>query len=270
MRWIVAIFTYILTDSFFDALIAFFICSWIESLIFSKKTKTSHFSGRQQITVDAFLHELLIFTAAVMKSDGRLMKSELHYVKNFLIQNLGSDKAHEALLDLREILEQEYNLMAACRSFRNHSDISERLLMLKFLFGVAAADEQISEEELKVIQFISNQCGIPQVHFESLKAMYTGRFYTYDSSSNTYNNRDYSSGNYHYSSTSQLDNDYKILGIDENASDEEVKKAFRNLAKEHHPDKVSHLGEEMRKAAEEKFARLNEAYDRIKKARGMK
>lgn len=269
MRWIVALVVYYLTESFFYALIAFLICSWLESLIFSKENRTHKVYAQHQYTHDAFLHELLIFTAAVMKSDGRLMKSELYYVRNFLIQNLGSDRAHEALLNLREILQKEYNLTTVCNSFRSHSTLSERLLMLKFLFGVAAADEQITAEELAVIQSISDQCGIPQNHFESLKAMYMGRFYTYESSSNTYNNRDYSSRNYNYRSSSGLENDYKILGISPDATDEEVKKAFRTLAKEHHPDKVSHLGEDMRKAAEEKFARLNEAYDRIKKARGM-
>ena len=78
-----------------------------------------------------------------------------------------------------------------------------------------------------------------------------------DSSSNTYTTRTAS------------DNDYKILEISPDASDEEVKKAYRAAAKKHHPDKVSHLGEDVRKAAEEKFAQVNEAYERIKKARGM-
>ena len=62
---------------------------------------------------------------------------------------------------------------------------------------------------------------------------------------------------------------YRVLGVSPQATDDEVKKAYREAAKKHHPDKVGHLGEDVRKAAEEKFARVNEAYDRIKKARGM-
>jgi DnaJ like chaperone protein len=60
------------------------------------------------------------------------------------------------------------------------------------------------------------------------------------------------------------------LEIDSSATDDEVKKAYRKQAMKHHPDKVSHLGEEIRKAAEEKFQKLNEAYERIKSARGIK
>ena len=62
---------------------------------------------------------------------------------------------------------------------------------------------------------------------------------------------------------------YKILEISPDASDEEVKKAYRELAKKYHPDKVAHLGEEVKRAAEEKFTRLNAAYEAIKEERGM-
>ena len=65
------------------------------------------------------------------------------------------------------------------------------------------------------------------------------------------------------------ENAYKILGIDASASDEEVKKAYREMAKKNHPDLVNNLGEEVRQAAEKKFQEINEAYETIKKQRGM-
>jgi DnaJ like chaperone protein len=80
----------------------------------------------------------------------------------------------------------------------------------------------------------------------------------------------YSSSSTGYRSTyNNIENDYKILEINANASDEEVKKAYRKEAMKHHPDKVNHLGDDIRKAAEERFAKLNESYERIKKVRGM-
>jgi DnaJ like chaperone protein len=62
---------------------------------------------------------------------------------------------------------------------------------------------------------------------------------------------------------------YKILEITPDASDEELKKAYRKMAIKYHPDKVSHLGEDVQKAAKEKFQQLNAAYEAIKKERGL-
>jgi DnaJ like chaperone protein len=67
-----------------------------------------------------------------------------------------------------------------------------------------------------------------------------------------------------------VDSDYKILGIDEKATDEEVKKAYRKMAVAHHPDKVAQMGEEYQKGAKEKFQQIQDAYEAIKKRRGIK
>ena len=66
----------------------------------------------------------------------------------------------------------------------------------------------------------------------------------------------------------QVDSAYKILGIDSNATDEDVKKAYREMAKKYHPDKVNSLGEEVKQSATEKFRKVKEAYDYLKQQRG--
>ena len=66
-----------------------------------------------------------------------------------------------------------------------------------------------------------------------------------------------------------LDEAYKILGISPNATNDEVKAAYRKMALKHHPDRVSTLGDDIRKAAEKKFQEINNAKERIYKARGL-
>jgi DnaJ like chaperone protein len=66
------------------------------------------------------------------------------------------------------------------------------------------------------------------------------------------------------------DSDYKILGIESSATDDEIKKAYRKMAVKYHPDKVASLGEEYVKGAQEKFQKIQEAYDNLKKLRGIK
>ena len=65
-----------------------------------------------------------------------------------------------------------------------------------------------------------------------------------------------------------VDSDYRILGITEQATDEEVKKAYRKMAISFHPDKVAQMGEEYQKGAKEKFQQIQDAYENIKKKRG--
>ena len=63
---------------------------------------------------------------------------------------------------------------------------------------------------------------------------------------------------------------YEVLGVDSGASDDQIKKAYRKLSMKYHPDKVSHLGEDFKKVANEKFKKVQAAYEQIKKERGIK
>ena len=67
----------------------------------------------------------------------------------------------------------------------------------------------------------------------------------------------------------ETDSAYKILEVEPSASDDDIKRAYRELAKKYHPDKVSHLGEDVKLAAEEKFTKLNTAYETVKQERGI-
>ena len=116
--------------------------------------------------------------------------------------------------------------------------------LLHYLFGIAASDGVVTEAEIGVIHTISMYMGVGESDYLSIKAMFVRE-------------------------ANVSENAYKILGVDPNASDEEVKKAYREMAKKNHPDLVSNLGEDVRQAAEKKFQEINQAYETIKKQRGI-
>ena len=250
--------------------------------LISSLTGNSHVSysfQRHNFSQDEFIDVLMKLTAAVMQADNKLLKSELDYVKSYLVKNIGTSKAQEAILKLRDYLNQSIDIQGVCNEIKDNSNIQERLLILQFLFGLAQADGHIDDTEINVIRNIAIGIGIPSSSFEALKSMFVGYSYQgdYTSGYGSGYNSGYGSGygynsdsnNYSSRSYHNLNDDYKILEVSPDATDEEVKKAYRKAAIKHHPDKVNHLGEEVRKAAEEKFAKVNEAYERIKKSRGM-
>ncbi len=185
---------------------------------------------------------LLVLIAAVMKADGKIMKSELDYVKKFLVQNFGLDGTQEALTILKDLLKQEIPVEDVCEQIAEKLDYSSRLQLMHFLYGLSHSDGRMEQAELNLIQRIANALGIKPSDNESIKSMFVG---------NT------------------LEAAYKILEVEPTSTDDEIKKAYRKMAVAYHPDKVAYLGEEFRKAANEKFQKLNEAYEKIKKERGI-
>lgn len=187
-----------------------------------------------------FAASLLILSAAIMKADGKVLKSELEYVKRFLTQQFGHEKAASYILDLREILKKDIPVRDVAIQIRDYMDHSSRLQLYHYLWGIAMADNNLDFAEEKLLTQLASYLRISQYDYQSIKAMYV----------------------------KDVDNDYKILELSPKASVEEIKKAYRKMAIKYHPDKVSHLGDEYKKAAEEKFQKLNDAYDNIKKQRG--
>ncbi len=201
--------------------------------------------GQQRVfsgtTHGDFTMSLLTLTAAVMKADGRILKSELEYVREYFSKSFGPAASQEAMLYLRDLLKQEIPLRDVCYQIKHRLDHSSRLQLLHFLFGVSKADGKVHPREVEIIEKIAGYLGISAKDMGSIKAMF-------------------------YEDT---DAAYRVLEIEASVKDDEVKKAYRKMANKYHPDKVAYLGEDIRKAAGEKFRKVKNAYETVKKDRGM-
>lgn len=185
---------------------------------------------------------LVVLTAALMKADGRVTRSELDHVRRFFLQQFGTAQARYMLLLLRDVLKQDIPVHQVAMQIRRHMPHAARLQLMHYLIGLAHADGQIPPPELQLLRRIAHDMGVSEKDLGSLSAMFR---------------------------TTEPGAAYKILEIDPKVSDEEVKKAYRRMAMKYHPDKVAQLGEEVQKAAAEKFRKVQEAYEAIQKERGM-
>ena len=214
----------------------------VGSMIDGTTVHTSTYSaGSVRTSQGDFGMSLLVLVAAVMKADGKVVKSELDFVKQFFVRQFGQESAKQALLMLKDILKQEIPVREVCLQIKGNMDYSSRLQLLHLLFNLSLADSVIHSSEIAIVEKISAYMGVASSDFLSIKNMFIP----------------------------ETDSSYKILEIDQSSSNEEVKKAYRRMAMKYHPDKVSHLGEEIRKSADEKFTRVNEAYEKIKRERNM-
>jgi len=198
---------------------------------------------QQRSTANDVPTMLMALSASVMRADGKVLKSELNYVKAFLNQQFGAQFSVQHLQTLKRFLDSgDIPLQRICQDIRMRMQPEVRVQLLHYLYGIAKADGHVAQSESNVIQRIADMMGVSNVDFESVKNMF-------------YRN---------------VNSDYKVLGLDSNATDEEVKKAYRKMAIKFHPDKVAQMGEEYQKGAKEKFQKIQDAYEAIKKERGMK
>jgi DnaJ like chaperone protein len=219
-------------------LLGFLVGSMLDS---TSDISTVNTSGRPRTAQGDFAMSLLVLVAAVMKADGKVVKSELDYVKQFFARQFGQESAKQALIMLRDLLKQDIPVRDVCIQIGRNMDYSSRLQLLHLLFNVSLADKAIHASEIEVIERISGYLSVASSDFVSIKNMFIP----------------------------ETDSSYKILELDPSASNEELKKAYRRMAMKYHPDKVNHLGEDFRKTADEKFKKVNEAYEKIKKERNI-
>lgn len=204
---------------------------------------------------NSFLFSMLVLSSYIIKADGKIMHSEMNCVRNFLHNNFGEQavrQGEDILLKLFEMQKQQgattfkETIRKSCVEISFHMNIGQRLQLLDYLIIIAKVDGTVSPEEVYALKEVATYLGLSAQDVDSMLNM--------EASSNQ---------------QIGLDEAYKILGISPNATNDEVKAAYRKMALKHHPDRVSSLGDDIREAAEKKFQEINNAKERIYKARGL-
>lgn len=203
---------------------------------------------------NSFLFSMLVMASYIIKADGKVMHSEMQFVRHFLRVNFGEDsvaQGNQILLNLfeqRKQMEERNpsafkNTIFECgEQIKQNMSYELRLQLLSFLAKIAQCDGHVCQAEIDALKEVALAMGLSAKEVESMMNL---------------------GGN-------TLEEAYKVLELSPDATDDEVKKAYRKLALKHHPDKVATLGEDVKKAAEEKFMQINNAKEQIFKARGIK
>ncbi len=239
-KWLLGGFGFVMGGPI-GALLGVVIGSLFENTHVSVNTSTSR--GRAHATQADIHVSIIVLIACVIKADGRILKSEINFIKPFLLRSFGENGARQALVLLKELLNQDIDAVAVSQQIAKHVNYSTRLELLRLLLELAKSDGEINQNELTIIEQISVNMSVQSADFQSILALYQRH----------------------------ADNNwaYTALEITPSATNEDVKKAYRRMAMKYHPDKVSNMGEEMAKQATEKFRGINEAYEHIKKQRGL-
>ena len=195
----------------------------------------------QKISSKDFEINLLALASLVIKADGKVTQNELDFVRRYFITAYGKNRANEVFKIFNQNVKNKgISVSKISRLFNLALNYESRLQVIHFLFGIAKADGNISELEIKKLLEFSNLFKLSYADFLSIKAMFI----------------------------QETDNAYKILELDKSATNDQIKKSYRELAKKHHPDKVQHLGDAYVKAAQDKFQQIQKAYQNIKNERG--
>ena len=242
IRWIAAILGYFLFR-LPGAIIGFLVGSLMDSMGSGSSARTIFEDlSRQKVSPADFELNLLSLCSIVIKADGQVNQKELDYVRQYFLSTYGKEKANAIFRTFNEVIKKrEISAQRICTFLNQRTRYEVRLQLLHFLFAIAQSDGSISSLEIDKISEIAGYLRIGRNDFESIKAMFI----------------------------KSVDTAYKILEIEKSASDDEVKKAYRRMAKKYHPDKVITENEAIKKGAEEKFKEVQKAYEQIQSERGI-
>ncbi len=218
------------------------------------KRKISAYEQSQTATHNTFVHLLIHILVHIARIDNQVTKAEIEIIHRFFRNNLRYDQNQMYWVKelVREALSSTTSLNDLLAEFRQNFAYEPRLILLELIFQVLYTKSRVPESELAVAREIAGFLGISAYDFRVIENKFRGGYGPAMSGA---------AGDGHY---------YKILGLEEGVSFEEIKSAYRKLSMQYHPDKVSHLGEEFRAVAEEKMKEINGAYQHLQTKFGKK
>ena len=213
----------------------------IHDLVEGEKVSSSTTSSRTVGSND-FHIALLVLAARVIKADGNVAQKELDFVRSQFVTMFGKERANESFQVFRKIVDQNIPLTKVCQQINGFTNHGTRLQLIHFLFKLGLADGHLHQSEVDEIRRIARNLRINHYDFESIKAM--------------------------FSQQKDAGWAYKVLEVTENASEAEVKRAYRKMALKYHPDRTIDAGPDAQAAAKETFLNVQKAYEHIQKSKG--
>lgn len=211
----------------------------------------------------------------IAKADGRVSEQEIAHVEQFMTQlNMSASHRKQAINHFKTGSQANFNIDSLLHEFNAATVTSPNLkqMLMIYLLRVAVADGKLHQNETSLMHDIARQLGYSEQQFVQLMAMIQGQDQFAGGAYHQGAHR--GGGNYSssYTSVSAIDSAYQALGVSKENTDAEIKKAYRRLVREYHPDKLMGQGlpEAMIKEATERSQEIQTAYDLIKKMRGMK
>ena len=205
-----------------------------------KQISTGGPSSNQERSLN-FVTHLVGILISIAKADGRVSTQEINVIERAFV-SFGFKG--EDLSFIRNLINHtsraDLDLQAVCYEFKQYSSYEERLSLLRIVYLVAFADKELHQNEERMINDIIGFIEIDADDAFEIRSEFC----------------------------SDNDKHYKILNITRNSSIGDIKKSYRHLSKQYHPDRVSHLGDEFAKLASDKFQIINNAYEEIKKEKG--
>ncbi len=262
---------YALSESFVGALIGVFLGHLFDragrrnysarSGEYKKRTRFDH--SAQERTQREFFNATFSVLGHISKADGRVSPQEIQLAEQVIQQmRLSKEQRSEAIELFNQGKQADFNLDETLLEFREKCNGKTMLLQMfiEIQLQAAYADGNKSSGEEQILQHICEVLGYPKVLLAQLESMLFA---------SKRSRASYGANGSYTSSASALEDAYKIIGVSESATDAEVKKAYRRLMSQNHPDKLIAKGlpEEMIEIATNKTQEIQKAYDMIAESR---
>lgn len=207
-----------------------------------------------------FLETTFMLMGKLAKIDGQITKDEINHVEDFIQKmSMSTEHRQQAISQFKLGSEPDFEIEATLTNFMEHCGQTLHLkqVLLMYLIVMAAADGKVDANEQSFLKQVANRLAYSDLEFQQMLDM-------------VLNQSHFKHGS--VPSASSLEDAYKALGVRADQTDQEIKRAYRKLMSQYHPDKLIGQGlpEDMIQVATEQAQDIQVAYDLIKKHREAK